>query len=512
MATPFDRWLSGSVNHASWLAAICSAAQDVPDVENRGVVSLKRYTIYNLTGAVIPTGIGLITVPLYLHVLGTEKFGALSTIWIICGSLGFFDLGLTKALAYSVAKFGSDDSSRGSRIIATGLLIAAISATFATFVAYLLARWYFGDLFKANPALIAEIRHALPLVALTAGTSVLLGVITGALQGSRKFLQANIFVTAMAASLQIGPLIIFIAPIQTLDIMMTSTLVLRVISVGFGLVVIRWRIPRGVFRPSRSEIRPLLSFGRWTMGISFAGPIILFADKFLLGALVGANAVAFYSIPFQLAQRITLIPKSVGSALLPDLTVSDPSRQSALTTRATVYIYLFVTLPCFVGVLFSSNLLGWWLGIAIDKQLTFVTGVLIVAFWINCLGQIYHISLVTMNRPHIVFNAMLTEILIYLPVLYFLTYEFGMIGAAISFLLLCFCDAIALFALSHLKNRHFNMIMIEFGILGMGVAMAVDGYGFGLMSFFAVLLAGVVIAFVRRPVLSTVGLNKIWRR
>jgi hypothetical protein len=50
--------------------------------------NLKTYTIVNLAGQVLPLAVGLVTIPRLLHMLGVERFGALSVIWVL---IGYFD-------------------------------------------------------------------------------------------------------------------------------------------------------------------------------------------------------------------------------------------------------------------------------------------------------------------------------------------------------------------------------------------------------------------------------------
>ena len=77
---------------------------------------------WNLAGTVLPLAVGLVTIPLLLAVLGIERFGLLSLIWILTGYFGLLDLGMSRALTKLVAEnAGSAADTRLARDVWTGL-------------------------------------------------------------------------------------------------------------------------------------------------------------------------------------------------------------------------------------------------------------------------------------------------------------------------------------------------------------------------------------------------------
>ena len=45
----------------------------------------------------------------------------------------------------------------------------------------------------------------------------------------------------------------------------------------------------------------------WVTVTGLFGPILVILDRFAIGAVLGARAVAIYTVPFQLAQRIQIL-------------------------------------------------------------------------------------------------------------------------------------------------------------------------------------------------------------
>ena len=74
---------------------------------------------------------------------------------------------------------------------------------------------------------------------------------------------------------------------------------------------------------SSDQIRLLLHFGGWTTVTNVIGPLMVFWDRFVIGALLGAAAVAIYVVPFNLVWQILILPAALTSALFPKLASAD---------------------------------------------------------------------------------------------------------------------------------------------------------------------------------------------
>jgi O-antigen/teichoic acid export membrane protein len=168
-------------------------------------------------------------------------------------------------------------------------------------------------------------------------------------------------------------------------------------------------------------------------------------DRFLIGHQLGLKMVPTYAIPFQLAEKTTLLSAALNQALFPQLAATEsPASRANLALRATQTLALVSGPPIALALLACEPFLQWWLPPDLGAQSIGVAQWLLVGFWFNGLALVPLTLLYASGRPAAVARCHLLEVAPYLGLLAFAIGQQGVEGAAFAFAARAFIDLLLL--------------------------------------------------------------------
>jgi O-antigen/teichoic acid export membrane protein len=398
-------------------------------------MSLRRHTLYNLVGQLTPLVLALLTIPAYLSVVGEARYGVLAIVWLLVGYFSLFDLGLGAATAQRLSTLADAEAAERVQVFWSALLASLVLGLVGSLFAWPLAHAFFARGLSIDSALRTELLAALPWVVLTLPVATLPGVLTGALQARERFLEINLIAIVGGTAVQVLPLLVALRWGPRLEHLVQAVLVARL----FSTVVLLWRCSRHVTqgKPMAGRLdtaRGLLRYGGWVSVTAVVGPLMVILDRFLIGAVLGVRAVSHYTIPFQLAERTTVLSASLNYALFPRLAQApDPASRLHLALQALRVLTVLVSPLVALALVLIGPFLGWW----ISAEMAVVSGpvaqVLLAGFWINSLAMVPYTQLQAAGRPDLVAKCHLLELLPYLALLFLALDNWGLMGAAIVF-------------------------------------------------------------------------------
>lgn len=411
-----------------------------------------RHTAFNLIGLGIPLLTAVFSIPPLIAALGLDRFGLLTLLWAIVSYFGVFDLGLGRALTQQLAiAFANHEYSRVGPLIGTAIFLMGLLGVVAAGLIATAAPWIV-SLFEAVPdttelaMAVYAMAAAMPAILLTPG-------FRGVLEARRAFGIVNLIRVPTGLFTFLGPLAVVVYFEPRLDWIAWVLAAGRVASCGVHAYC-AWRLtPSDARMLVRWEfVRPLCVFGGWMTVSNVISPLMGYADRFIVGAVVSASAVAYYATPHEVVTKLWIIPGALTATLLPTFAAQIARRDSnALSLFQSAVRWLFVALlPMTLALaLFAYDLLTLWVGEEFAKNSESLLQIFAVGILINCLAHIPFTFLQSAGAPRLIAIVHLVELPFFLGGLWWLTSMYGVVGAAFAWLLRMAVDSAVLFGLGY---------------------------------------------------------------
>jgi O-antigen/teichoic acid export membrane protein len=414
---------------------------------------LARNTVWNLIGQAFPVLAAIVAIPFLIRGLGTDRFGVLTLAWMLIGYFSLFDLGLGRALTKIVAeKIGEGRVEDAPTLIWTALSLLLLLGFLAAVLAASLASLLVHSVLNIPSEIRDESLTAFYLLAASIPAVIATVGIRGVLEAHQRFDLVNAVRIPMGMLNYIGPLIVLSFSRSLVGVVVVLVLA-RIVSCMIHSLLCVKVVPallEGIaFR--RRAIRPLLVFGSWMTVTNIIGPLMVYMDRFLIGALLSIAAVAYYATPYEIVTRLWIIPWALVNVLFPAFAatfVADRTRTTILFERGVKCIFLVMFPIVLLVVVFANEGLELWIGEKFAHNSTGVLQWLSVGVFINSLAKIAFALVQGLGRPDITAKLHLGELMLYLPALWWLTQSYGIEGAAIIWTVRVMLDAILLFAVA----------------------------------------------------------------
>ena len=443
--------------------------------------------MWNLVGMTLPLVVAIPAIrfliygaelgPVVLHGLGKERFGVLTLVWMLVGYFGLFDLGLGRALTKMMAEYLALKRNRDlpglfwtalSMMcilgVAAGCLVALLSPPLA-------GRWLqIADELRREAMLSFLIAACgMPIVILSVG-------LVGVLEASRQFRRMNFIRSAAGILVFAGPLLALPFTNSLCVVVAVLTLV-RCGECAFYFICCLRVLPvlRGSVSWSRSAVRPLLGFGSWMTVTELTVPLMVHADRFLIGMLRSMAAVAFYVTPAEVVIKLLIVPRAWVSVLFPTFVSGFTTERSAaedLLGRGVKILMLILFPVVLVVIAFAPEALHVWLGPVFARNSSFVMRCLTLGVFLLGMARVPLAFVQSAGRPDLSAKAHLVQLPLYLALACGLISAFGIRGAALAWLIRVTVDlGVMLWLAARLSRGALGSLRVLCGMLALGVTL-----------------------------------------
>ncbi len=419
---------------------------------------------YNVAGALLPIAVSLLAVPIYIHVIGTARYGVVSITWLLLGYFGFLDFGLSRASANALSKLTA--VSERSPVLVTAFLLNLGLGVIGGLVMFFAGRLLLEHAFHLTGELRDEAVAVTPWIAAMLPLGMIYGVANGALESRERFGLSNAFGASGTVVGQLVPLGCAVLFGPSLTVVIPASLLSRLaMTLLTYVVVIRIEWPVRVFDFSLAWSRRLFGYGSWVTVSGVASPILESFDQMLIGAVLGASAVAYYTVPMNLSMRSQFVATALARTMFPQLSRAGAAEARATTRTAVVTLAYGFGAVCAPGILFCGAFLRLWVGHAFGSVAAPIAAILLFGAWTNGLAFLPYGLLQARGRPDITAKMHLAQLMPFLLSVWGLMKLAGLPGAAVAWTLRVTLDGLLLYWLSGCISRDATRLLPAAGLM-----------------------------------------------
>jgi O-antigen/teichoic acid export membrane protein len=442
---------------------------------------------WNAAGRGLPLLLALALTPVLVHLMGLERWGFFTLALALVGVFGIFDLGVGQALTRALSeRIGEGRDAEGAELVGAALATLALISLAGTAALWAFIPTLVERVLNVPPALQAEAADALRILAAAAPLVVVNAALWGVLAAHQRFRAANLVTIPVSVFYYLGPVLTLLVWDSLVGVML-ALVACRLANTLSYAWLIRPLLPGfSLRRLSLRPALPLLRIGGW---MSLSGALtqaLLYADRFLIGALLSLTAVAFYATPLDLVLRMWILPVAVAQAMMPAIASGFrtlPEGTAALLRRGGLLILAAVVPACLLLAGFAHDILRLWLGAEFAAGGAGVLRILALGILFSCLGFAPGTLIDAIGRPDVTARFALLQAVLFLPLSALMLLWLGIEGAAIAWALRCAADCLGrmwlaarLYPASREASRQL-LLPLGAGALGIAVTALMPGLG-----------------------------------
>jgi len=403
-------------------------------------LQLVRNAFANLLGAAIPAAVALATVPLIVRGLGDAGYGVYALITAIVGYFAIIDINVTAGSVKHIAAHWAQGAQRQganddiAETITFGLLVYSALGALGGLAVWAGAPWLVRDVFSVPAALCASATAALEVAAL--------GFFVGQLQSYLDSVPQSLLRYDSSARLDV--LFGSVVPAATVLVLtagggLVQVILLRLVASSVHCLLL-WRtihrlLPALRLRwPAQALRRSLLHFSAYACLNRFAAMSYAYADKLMIGALVGVAGLAVYAVASTLANRLLGLTGRLASVLFPAASALAASnelpRLVQIYLKASRYLTFINGAMLLLVAVFAEPILRYWMSAAFAQRGATVLAVMALSQFVDALTGLPSLVNDGMGHPAVTGGFALARALLGLATVYVGVLLAGIDGAA----------------------------------------------------------------------------------
>jgi O-antigen/teichoic acid export membrane protein len=373
----------------------------------------------------------LISTPWFLHQLGTDQYGhwMLLTATVSFGGVLNSGTGASTIKAVS-AGIGSNIAGHADRAVNASLAIAILGGGVLALIVFCL--FWFGAPVVLSRMGDPELVRATGMAAATLiWIEQIDNVFSSALKGAERFGNAaRVEIFSKTAQILAAALVMYWFP--TLPALFVTLLIVALMRLLIKAVVTKRLLRLSRLSPSLRDSSDILHFAKWGWLQGVGGVMFGAADRMLIGSMLGASSLAYYSIATQLAMQTHAVSAAGLSVIFPKVSRKlenggsfSLSRFTKITTAGNL---LLSTSFAAALMLLGPAFLRFWIGPESAGPTSQILPWLVAAYWILALSLVPYYLLLGMGRIRFISTTVIVSGISAVVAAYFAISSLGLIG------------------------------------------------------------------------------------
>lgn len=389
---------------------------------------MKKNIFWALCGNIVPILFAVLSIPVLMLKLDNEDFGLLTIVWAAVGYVGFFDLGVGRALTREMASRGEDDDV--NILVWTGLYFSIIVSLFVALALFFLRPYILDKFSNANN--LEKFKLIYNYICIMLVPVALTTTQRGVMEGGRDFFTSNAVKTIIGGLSFLIPYVC----IDNFNMSLSDAVwyygVARFVIV---LVIFIWILRKYelIFHMEWREARRIIRFGFWVTISSVISPLMVYGDRLFVGSIVGVDNISVYSISQEAVQRLIIFAAAVASVLLTAFSKNKISVvEREIYSKALAKMAIFMLIICICAAFLFAPVVEKWISYDFAEKSRDIILILLVGVFFNALAQVPYALVHGAGKTSATAIMHIVEAAIYFILLIKLVEIYGLVGAAVA--------------------------------------------------------------------------------
>jgi O-antigen/teichoic acid export membrane protein len=410
---------------------------------------LKVFISWNALSLIVQVVIALLCLPIYLKLLSSTNMAIVTLIWSTISLSYVLDLGFTRIVTQKLsASINNKEKNKLKQIISNNLIIVSIVSLVVSIATSLIFLYYItsdNNKIKIDNEIMVHIFiNILIIIYFNILSTFIIGVFDGLqkieISSIVRIISSVTFIGIPALILKNNPLI----EIQNIFILMS------ILKISLFILLL-YMIKKYIKKPSMTRaIKIYIIYfqkARWVIVTNFCGSILNQIDRFIIPLYCNSLQLINFSIASDLIQRGISLLGIISSSVFPLIS----GKKDIKTEKyAEKIISILTIMGLITSYIIIDEFIDWWLSGVDIENIGLLFKIMLIGWAASGYGLLYLNIIQSKGRMEITGKLHIIEVILFVPIIYFLIINYGVIGAAIGWNIRVIFDS---FALKIISNR-----------------------------------------------------------